>query len=153
MQQGPGLVTWRLLDPFVPHLFTLPSTCRFIRCIGQWGRRLRDMDGRRFIRHGWLHVGRTHAHKGYLKPTTPADPPCTLTVAGDDTTSISASRGNSRARNHSLRPDVVRRPRFMTVRASTITLRQTGFHSTLREFFNPLRTNGSRVNFFNVYRK
>jgi len=47
---------------------------------------------------------------------------------------------------------MVRRPRLVTARASTITFRHS-LHSTLKEFFNPLRAGDPGADFFAVYRK
>jgi len=47
---------------------------------------------------------------------------------------------------------MVRRPRLLTVRTSTITLR-CSLHSTLKEFFNPLRAGDPGADFFAMYRK
>jgi len=41
---------------------------------------------------------------------------------------------------------------LVTTRAPTVTL-QRSLHSTLKEFFDPLRTNDSRADFFTVYRR
>jgi hypothetical protein len=41
----------------------------------------------------------------------------------------------------------------MTAGAEAITLRRSLLHSALKEFFDPLKTNDPRTDFFAVYRR
>jgi len=101
-----------------------------------------------------IESSRTALIRGCVKPTTSVDLAYTIVVTKDGTTSASASRRNSRTRDHPARPEMVRRHHPVTARAPTLTwsLRRS-LHSALKEFFNPLRTNDSRADFFTVYRK
>jgi len=73
-----------------------------------------------------------------------------LTIPRDGPTSASTSRGSSRAHNYPARPKMVRRPRSVMAGAPKITLNHS-LHSTLKEFFDPLRTSDSRADFYTVY--
>jgi hypothetical protein len=99
----------------------------------------------------WTVLAITHR----ISPKHCASPPI---IVRDGGSSASASRRKSGdiASTQTLegpaRPKVVRPPRVMTVGAQKITLHRS-LHSTLKEFFDPLRTNVSRTDFFAVYRR
>jgi len=57
-----------------------------------------------------------------------------------------------RAGSHPARPKMVCQPRSMTAEAKKILTSHSRLHSTLKEVFDPLRMNNSRVG-FSVYRK
>jgi len=87
----------------------------------------------------------------HLNPA-PAGMAHTPIVARDGRTPVPTPRENSRAHNRPARPKMVRRPRSVMTRASTLTLRYS-LHSVLKEFFNPLRAGNPRADFFAVYHK
>jgi len=77
---------------------------------------------------------------------------CTLIIARDGATSASTSRRGSGASYCPARSKMVRWPRLATAGAPTITLYHS-LHSALKEFFDPLRTNDPRTDFFTLYRR
>ena len=54
---------------------------------------------------------------------------------------------------HPDRSKMVRPIRPVTVTASPLLIFLSSLHSALKEFFDPLRTNDSRTDFFAVYRR
>ena len=60
---------------------------------------------------------------------------------------------NARARSCPTRLKVVRPPQLITVATVALMTPRCSLHSALKEFFEPLRTNDPRTDFFAAYRR